>query len=126
MPNHVRNVVKFEQLDEGKTVSELLQEIHGEKENQYISFNKIIPMAEELDIQAGSRTYISREIYRLKNGETLTEDELRHVHICAGDKDNTLTDEEAVEKCLSGIADMKLAEQTFENEKKYGYQNWYN
>jgi hypothetical protein len=127
MPNHVRNVVKFEQLDEGKTVSELLQEIHGEEENQYISFNKIIPMAEELDINSGSKMYISRDIYRWKNGETLEEDELRHMHICADDKDNTLTDEEAAEKCISsGIADMKLAEQTFENEKKYGYPDWYN
>jgi len=126
MPNHVRNVVKFEQLDEGKTVSELLQEIHGEKEDQCISFEKIIPIPEELNITAGSKTYISRDVYRWKRGESLKEEEMRTIHIMADDKDNTLTDEEAVEKCISeGTADMKLAEQTFENERKYGYQNWW-
>lgn len=126
MPNHVRNVVKFEQLDEGKTVSELLQEIHGEEEYQHISFDKIIPMPEELNINAGSKTYISRDAYRWKKGEALTESEKRTIHNMVNDKYNVLTDREAVEKCINeGIVDMKLAEQTFENERKYGYQNWY-
>lgn len=126
MPNHVRNVVKFEQLDEGKTVSELLQEIHGEKEDQCISFNKIIPMPEELDIISGSRTLLSRDIYRMKKGETLTDNEYHSIHVWADDKENKLTHEEAVQKLIDdGTADLETAKQSFENEKKYGYKDWY-
>lgn len=126
MPNHVRNVVKFEQLDEGKTVSELLQEIHGEKEDQCISFNKIIPMPEELDIISGSRILLSRDIYRMKKGETLTDNEYQSIHVWAEDKENKLTHEEAVQKLIDdGTADLKTAKQSFENEKKYGYKDWY-
>lgn len=127
MPNHVRNVVKFEQLDEGKTVSELLQEIHGEKENQYISFNKIIPIPEELNINSGSRTLLSRDIYRMvKKGETLKDDEYRSIHVWADDKENKLTNEEAAQKLIdNGEADLETAKQSFENEKKYGFPDWY-
>lgn len=127
MPNHVRNVVKFEQLDEGKTVSELLQEIHGEKENQYISFNKVIPMPEELDIVSGSRTLLSRDIYRMmKKGETLTDYEYRSIHVWAGDKENKLAHEEAAQKLIDdGTVDLKTAKQSFENEKKYEFPDWY-
>jgi hypothetical protein len=127
MPNHVRNVVKFEQLDEGKTVSELLQEIHGEEENQHISFNKIIPMPEELNINAGSLMDTSIIVYRVMNGEdTLPNSDFIMLHIYADDMEHELTNKEAAQKLIdSGKANLETGKTAFENEKKYGFQNWY-
>lgn len=127
MPNHVRNVVKFEQLDEGKTVSELLQEIHGENDDQYISFDKIVPMPEELNINAGTKANISAIAYRVMNGEkTLPALDFSLLHAYSDDAGYKLSNQEVVQKLIDeGTVDLDLGKTVLENVKKYGYTDWW-
>lgn len=63
MPNWVKNQVKIEG-DKG-VVIEMLTAIQNSKEGfGSIDFNKIIPMPESLNIEAGSRTERGMEMYR--------------------------------------------------------------
>ena len=55
MPNHITNILKFE--GDSEQVHALLDQIKNEELGiGSIDFNKIIPMPESLNIEAGSRT----------------------------------------------------------------------
>ena len=55
MPNHITNILKFE--GDSEQVHAMLDQIKNEELGfGSIDFNKIIPMPESLNIEAGSRT----------------------------------------------------------------------
>ena len=69
MPNYIRNILKMNALPE--RVEEILSQIKSDSNpEQFIDFNKIIPLPKELEISAGSleelvslyMTYINPEV----------------------------------------------------------------
>ncbi len=63
MPNHVINELNF--IGEQKDIDKILSLIHGEKEDQYIDFNKIIPMPDY--IYRGDLGRKEQELYGKNN-----------------------------------------------------------
>ena len=63
MPNHVINELNF--IGKQKDIDKILSLIHGEEENQYIDFNKIIPMPDY--IYRGGLGRKEQELYGKNN-----------------------------------------------------------
>ena len=65
MPNHVENIITFK--GDKKKILEMLEAI---KSNDYglgtVDFNKITPMPESLNIEAGSRTDRGLNLYGIR------------------------------------------------------------
>ncbi len=80
MPNHVTNIIAYS--GDRKQIAEMLETI---KNDEYgigtIDFNKIIPMPESLNIEAGSRTDRGLRQYREFVSEYLFENRMKSVDV---------------------------------------------
>ena len=105
MPNWVKNIVEFSGSRE--RVRELLEFIRGDESP--IDFQKIIPMPEELNIEAGSRTDDGYKNYKqYKSGGITGELQKKREQYAREHPD-----------CW------KLGKRAYENEEKYGFKDWY-
>ncbi|WP_217957889.1 hypothetical protein [Acutalibacter muris] len=122
MPNYVANIVSFHGDDE--RIKEMLSAVQNDKYGPgSISFNKIIPMPPELDIESGSR---SKEGLRAYNdfieafslGRKLSKNDLLHIP--------TKVENDYLRK-HSGIdrETWNLGRKAFQNIQKYGAPDWY-
>lgn len=134
MPNYVINNVVFETDDEEK-LNKIFEAIKGDEEIDgeipCIDFNKIIPMPESLNIEAGSRTDNAIEIYLTKNKSDNNKivleclERANRFHIW---RDN-LTDEEIAQ--ITNRSDftlsdaLKIGEIAINNIINYGAKDWY-
>lgn len=108
-------------LSEGQSIiNELLESIKGEK--SVIDFNRIIPMPESLNIEAGSRTNNGLKAYK----------DFVKVYTMDGtlEKDLLNIPKESEETFLKMRSDIdaetwELGRTAFQNEQKYGAKDWY-
>ena len=122
MPNHVTNVVTFR--GDQERVYEALKRIQKDGEEiGTIDFNKIIPMPESLDIEAGSRTDAGLKAYSEFISECLLEDRVRHVEdlrITEERERGYLKDHGEINK-----DDFALGKTAYNNVQMYGTPTWY-
>lgn len=109
MPNHVTNRLRVVHANEER-VKEVLAYLKS-GESQFIDFNKIIPMPEELNIDSGS-TGINGMKYILELLKITGRDE-KFI------KNFESQNEEQMKESIS------LGEQYLSNIQKYGYPTWY-
>ena len=127
MPNHITNILTI-QADENK-VHSILESI---KSDEYgigsIDFNKLIPMPESLNIEAGSRTNRGLKIYKAFMQDSAA--------IAYSDVQNTEPSPEhsqAVTALLKKYQEMtkddpellQLGRKCYENIQNYGCTDWY-
>ncbi len=124
MPNHVENIITFK--GDKKKILEMLEAI---KSNDYglgtVDFNKITPMPESLNIEAGSRTDRGLNLYKEFIGECLfNRKETDVLNFSA----KTLAESEKV--FLSKRKDIdssewELGKTAWNNIQNYGAPTWY-
>lgn len=122
MPNHIMNRVSVN--GDPKAVKELLESIQDDEVGLgTIDFNKIIPMPESLNIEAGSDTDKGMKAYTC----------FMQVYTLAGtreDADLEHIPKEAEDAFLRMRTDVtpkqwSLGKTAYENQSKYGAQTWY-
>ncbi len=122
MPNHVTNIVKFN--GNADRFQEMLERIQNEEYGRgSIDFNKIIPMPESLNIQAGSMTRRGLEAYQ----------GFIEVYTLAGTRTGLdllnipKASEDAFLKMRPDIKpeDWALGRAAFQNIQQYGAPTWY-
>ena len=146
MPNHVKNIVKIISDNDYET-KQILEKIKIDNENvemNSLDFNKIIPMPESLNIEAGTNTDLALNLYLTSldpnvsyfgtKEEKLSKEEFeKAVSITNGsffsktkyykpveeDKLQAMKEENAEDKLLS------TGKNAFENIEKYGCSTWY-
>jgi hypothetical protein len=104
MPNHITNRLTI--IGDKAEIARVFSEIKGERENQFIDFNKIVPLPTELDNTKSPMSHITQKEYeeqehKIANNE-LTEDEKRF----------------GLSRCLP-------IELSIEYKRKFGADNWY-
>ena len=104
MPNHITNRLTI--IGDKAEIARVFSEIKGEMENQFIDFNKIVPLPTELDNTKSPMSHITQKEYeeqehKIANNE-LTEDEKRF----------------GLSRCLT-------IELSIEYKRKFGADNWY-
>jgi hypothetical protein len=104
MPNHVTNRLTIIGTEE--QVKQVREVIKGEREDQFLDFNKIAPIPKELDGTVSPMRIISQEEYD-EQERKISEDDL--------------TDNERNWGLSRGLT-QKLAD---EYKKKFGYAEWY-
>ena len=103
MPNHVMN--KIELTGDRDKIHAMLEAIKSDEFGiGTIDFNKIIPMPESLNIEAGSQTERGLKAYR----------EFVEVYNFGFNADDSFKTE-----------DWQLGKQAFQNLQKYGTSTWY-
>ena len=124
MPNHVENIITL-QGDE-KKIREMLEAIQNDDLGLgTIDFNKIIPMPESLNIEAGSRTNNGLQLYKEFISECLFENRKTDIlNISAADL------EKSEKAYLNTHSDIKLDEwelgkTAWNNIQNYGVPTWY-
>lgn len=121
MPNHVTNIISFS--GDPETIQQMLESI---KNDEYglgtIDFNKIVPMPDSLDIEAGSRTDNGLKAYR----------DFIDVYTLMGtlEKDLLYIPKESEDAFLKLRTDIKdgeweLGRTAFQNKIQYGAPTWY-
>ncbi len=117
MPNHLMSKLHF--LGEQKRIEELLESIKGEE--TLFDFNKVLPMPESLNIEAGSRTDNGLKAYK----------DFISVYTMDGTEQKDLLNipKEKEEVFLRMRPDIKrdewnLGKTAFQNEQKYGAKTW--
>ncbi len=124
MPNHVENRIEFNGGD--KQIREMLEAI---KNDEYglgtIDFNKILPMPESLNIEAGSRTDRGLKAYKdfievclLDRKETDVQKILEN--ITQNDEDVFLSQRTDIER-----DEWEFGKTAWQNIQKYGSPTWY-
>ena len=118
MPNHLMSKIHFS--GEQSRINELLEFIKGE--DTLFDFNKVIPMPESLNIEAGTHTENGLRAYR----------EFIAMYTMDGtvEKDLLNIPKEKEDAFLKMRPDIKqnewdLGRTAFQNEQKYGSQTWY-
>ena len=118
MPNHLMSKLHFS--GEQKRIDELLESIKGEE--TLFDFNKVLPMPESLNIEAGSRTDNGLKAYK----DFIT------VYTMDGTEKKDLLNipKEKEDVFLRMRSDIKreeweLGKTAFQNEQKYGAPTWY-
>ena len=124
MPNHVINTIKL--TGDKDKIYAMLEAIKSDEFGiGTIDFNKIIPMPESLNIEAGSQTERGLKTYRdfveVYNLGFNAEDSLERL------KNITLQSEQAFLRQRKDIKteDWQLGKQAFQNLQKYGTSTWY-
>lgn len=118
VPNHLMSKLYFS--GEQKRIDELLESIKGEE--TLFDFNKVLPMPESLNIEAGSRT---------ENGLKAYNDFIAMYTMDGTEKKDLLNiPKEKEEVFLRMHPDIKrnvweLGRTAFQNEQKYGVSSWY-
>ncbi len=122
MPNHVTNIIAYS--GDRKQIAEMLEKI---KNDQYglgtIDFNKIIPMPESLNIDAGSRTDRGLKQYKEFVSEYLFENRMKSVDL----REIPQEAESAYFKQHPDIKDdeWQLGKTAALNVQLYGAPTWY-
>ena len=118
MPNHIMNRLRLE--GDQNRIDELLKSVKGK--DSVLDFNKIIPMPESLNIEAGSRTEKGLKAYK----------DFVYVYTFAGTEQKDLLNipKEKEEIFLRARQDIRRDEwefgkAAFQNEQKYGATTWY-
>ncbi len=118
MPNHIMNRLRLE--GDQNRIDELLKSVKGK--DSVLDFNKIIPMPESLNIEAGSRTEKGLKAYK----------DFVYVYTFAGTEQKDLLNipKEKEEIFLRARQDIRrdeweLGKAAFQNEQKYGATTWY-
>lgn len=118
MPNHIMNRLRLE--GDQNRIDELLKSVKGK--DSVLDFNRIIPMPESLNIEAGSRTDNGLKAYK----------DFVYVYTFAGieKKDLLNIPKEKEEIFLRTRQDIRrdeweLGKAAFQNEQKYGAATWY-
>lgn len=126
MPNHVKNILTFS--GDEKRIEILRSTIKGKFEDgtdSQIDFNNIIPRPESLNITSGSSTDygIAIILFREENNPQLLLPVLEYPWAKA---DGLITPEALANHLVEkGMANLKEGRIAYENEKKYGYKDWY-
>lgn len=105
MPNHITNLISFgDQPEQIAAFHQMLRELR-QKDGVYgsIDFNKLIPMPDSLNIEAGTRTERGLDAYRRFMG---------------GDRDAEAFQKDHPEEWM-------LGSQAYENIRQYGVPTWY-
>lgn len=122
MPNHVLNIVSVE--GDPQTIHEMLESVQNdEMQLGSIDFNKIIPMPESMNIEAGSDTDKGFRAYC----------DFINVYTLAGtreDADLESIPEESEQAFLRMRSEItprqwQLGKAAYENQSKYGAPTWY-
>lgn len=122
MPNHVTNIIQLQGEDE--KIAKLLEKIKNDKLGiGSIDFNKLIPMPESLNIEAGSRTDRGFKAYRDFMGEYISTCDLNYLNV---EKIPT----EAEQAYLKSHKDIRrdeweLGRQAYVNMVKYKAPTWH-
>ena len=118
MPNHIMNRLRLE--GDQNRIDELLKSVKGK--DSLLDFNRIIPMPESLNIEAGSRTEKGLKAYK----------DFVYVYTFAGTEQKDLLNipKEKEEIFLRARQDIRrdeweLGRTAFQNEQKYGAPTWY-
>ena len=118
MPNHIMNRLRLK--GDQNRIDELLKSVKGK--DSVLDFNKIIPMPESLNIEAGSRTEKGLKAYK----------DFIYVYTFAGTEQKDLLNilKEKEELFLRARQDIRrdeweLGKAAFQNEQKYGAATWY-
>ena len=115
MPNHITNVIDFDCSPE--RFGEIADFLRGDPERPLgtVDFNTLIPMPEELDIEAGSRGDTGLSAYR---------EFLREARSCAPDAVPAL-EERYRERFKDDPEIWELGKKYYSNIEKYGAAHWY-
>ena len=118
MPNHLMSKIHFS--GEQSRIDELLESIKGEE--TLFDFNRVIPMPESLNIEAGTHTENGLKAYR----DFIT----AYTMDGTVEKDLLNIPKEKEEIFLKARPDINLDEwnlgrTAFQNEQKYGSKTWY-
>ena len=118
MPNHIMNRLRLS--GDQNRIDELLKSVKGK--DSVLDFNRIIPMPESLNIEAGSRTEKGLKAYK----------DFVYVYTFAGTEQKDLLNipKEKEEIFLRARQDIRRDEwefgkAAFQNEQKYGATTWY-
>ena len=106
MPNHVTNKIRF---NGSKEDVERIMAFVKSDESEF-DFNKIIPMPEELNVEAGSRGDDGLEAYR--------------EYLRTGIQPKEITNKYGFKRVIED-EDFALGKRYYENIQKYGCANWY-
>lgn len=118
MPNHLMSKLHFS--GEQKRIDELLESIKGEE--TLFDFNKVLPMPESLNIEAGSRTDNGLKAYKdFITAYTMDGTEKKDLLNIPKEK------EDAFLRARQDIRrdEWELGRTAFQNEQKYGAPTWY-
>lgn len=124
MPNHVRNILKFNKKKYPNLFNELLNE------EGLFDFNKIIPMPERLNLIEGSITDLAIKYVELIEENKHLEDkkELEKQNqdfIERMNKENPFEDYRPIYKKYDIKNLYDLGKTYMQNEKEYGFKTWY-
>lgn len=124
MPNHVENIITLK--GDEKKISEMLKAIQNDDYGLgTVDFNKIIPMPESLNIEAGSRTDRGLKLYKEFISECLFD--CRETDILKISADTLAESEKSYLSKQKEIdsAEWKLGKTAWNNIQKYGAPTWY-
>ena len=135
MPNFIRNILKMNALPE--RVEEILSQIKSDSNpEQFIDFNKIIPLPKELEISAGSleelvslyMTYINPEVDYYGEGH-------KEENVCSVQNEVFRFDQnlnpDQIEKMLTRFNKyseeqcLQIGKRYYDNYKDFGATSWY-
>lgn len=112
MPNYIKNRVKF--VGESGELIRVYEFLKDDNGNVNMDFNKVVPMSEELNIQAGSQTSTGLEYFNLimKREQCL-------------DMKCTTSQIKAIEALPDFEKIKELGKKALSNLAKYGHTTWY-
>ena len=125
MPNHIMKLITLN--GDEKVIEELRMQLkQKDSEPGSLDFQKIIPMPESLNIEAGTKTDFGMKLYLIAAALDISEEQyavsgdrirdvLRHTDYMAAKQVNDETLEE----------DLKIGKIAVENIKNYGAPDWY-
>lgn len=115
MPNNITNVMEFDcSVERFKEIAEYVRGFNAEPLG-HVDFNTLIPMPQDLDIEAGSRGTQGYEAYKeyLVKAEHLSEPE------------RTKLEESYKVKFVDDPGIWELGKQYYDNQRFYGATTWY-
>lgn len=126
MPNHVTNILIIGGTrEECDPIKAAISSVDEDGAPMIIDFNKIIPCPSSLNITSGTSTDLGVKCIKWMQGEG--DPELDHMLEFKWVKDAGISDVKRLVEWLtkSGRADLEEGAIAIENEKKYGFRDWY-
>jgi len=129
MPNHVTSILRFD--GDSDQINKLLDEIRGEEENQFIDFNKIVPMSDDLQIEASMGPQNAAE-WALRDFPTPPKEKLDVEEAMEKRDYKKLADMMHFDSLMKGDSPLELDDEEWElflkmmnNKRKHGAYTWY-
>jgi hypothetical protein len=130
MPNHITNVVTFEDNISKEQLREILETIKNDEIGiGSIDFNKLIPMPKELEIECGSQSSLGLKVFRdLRTMGYMgtAEDFLNNLDKAQNRGLAEILTKVHGEQVIENADILYLGEQAYNNLEKYGHTDWYN